>query len=1247
MLRKLLFTLFLAVFSVPALLAQVGQGSLQGKILDTETGEPLPFANVVVLRNGNQVAGTTTDFDGQYSIKPLAPGTYDLQVTYVGYQTQQINDVIVNADKITFQNMKITQGISLDEVEIISYTVPLIEKDNNSSGATVTKEQFDRLPTRSATGVAKTVGGVVTKDDGSGDLNIRGSRSSGSDVYIDGVKVIGSQALPRAAISQVTVITAGIPAQYGDVVGGITNVTTRGSSPVFFGGVEYVTSGFKVSDDKVVGLDNYGYNSAEFSVGGPIITKKDESGKITDVPFGFILSGNFTNVVDPRPSPIDIYKVKDDVLEELKNDPIRLRTTSGTAPNAEYLGMDAFEVTKFRRNVADQSYNLSAKFDWKTSETTALTFGGRYFNRDQNSPVRSNDGAYQLYNTFNNPQSLRTDYSVFGRFTQRFDNSSEDEGKNLISNAFFSIQVDYSKSQAKTQDESYKDDFWKYGYVGKFTSYTEPTYAVPEKNNGVLVLNGQEYKGEFLDAFRKPLYYGFTPSDVNIYKSNYTETYYGFENQLGRDAYKNRVEVQKGALVNGDAFPSIYGIWSSPGDIYNSYSKIDNDQIRVSGVGSADIGDHAITLGFEYEQRTYRNYSLDPRDLWNVGRQQVNSNIDAIDSTSFTVDYSGSIPRITFDRLYGGDSTNTAFSHNFRTALGLDPRGLDYIDFDSYDLDVYKMEYFDANTLINPANKVNMTYAGFDYKGDKLTSNPTLDDFFNARDELGNFKREIPAFSPIYTAFYVQDKFSFDDLVFRLGVRVDRFDANQPVLKDNYTLFPTRDAKYVRELISQAGGQGNYTIPSNIGDDYVVYVGDDKNPSIDNITGYRNGDTYYNAQGEEIQDPTAIRGKSGVSPWLVDPSRTQPSTEMTSASFKDYDPQWTFMPRISFSFPISDEALFFANYDILSQRPSEGVRIELIDYLYIKDPSGGVVNNPSLKPEKTINYELGFKQTLSSSSAMQISAFYREQRDMIQVRKLSGAYPADYITYDNIDFGTVKGLTFSYDLRRTKNISIRASYTLQFAEGTGSDATSAFTLARAGDPSLRAIFPYSFDQRHQVTGTFSFRYGEGDNYNGPVWGGTDFLANSGISLTFTGGSGTPYTARSEERALAQFGASSAPVEGGINGSRLPAIIRMDARVDKDFKLYFGSNEDGTDRKSRTLTVYLQVLNLLNSQNILNVYGYTGNPLNDGYLASLRGITDAVTRVDPNSYRTHYNLKIQNPYNYELARRIRLGLQMYF
>lgn len=81
------------------------------------------------------------------------------------------------------------------------------------------------------------------------------------------------------------------------------------------------------------------------------------------------------------------------------------------------------------------------------------------------------------------------------------------------------------------------------------------------------------------------------------------------------------------------------------------------------------------------------------------------------------------------------------------------------------------------------------------------------------------------AFQPIYVSGYLMDKFAFNDLVFNVGVRVDVFDANQPVLKDPY-LFYT--AKTVNEVLNDKNLPFKAEVPSNIGGDYTVYVDDVK-----------------------------------------------------------------------------------------------------------------------------------------------------------------------------------------------------------------------------------------------------------------------------------------------------------------------------------------------------------------------------------------------------------------------------------
>jgi hypothetical protein len=85
------------------------------------------------------------------------------------------------------------------------------------------------------------------------------------------------------------------------------------------------------------------------------------------------------------------------------------------------------------------------------------------------------------------------------------------------------------------------------------------------------------------------------------------------------------------------------------------------------------------------------------------------------------------------------------------------------------------------------------------------------------------------------------------------------------------------------------------------------------------VMGYRDGNTWYNNIGQEITDPSSIGGSGNPTPYLK-VTKTMP---LTSGAFKDYKPAVNVMPRIAFSFPISDEATFFAHYDVLTQRPTE------------------------------------------------------------------------------------------------------------------------------------------------------------------------------------------------------------------------------------------------------------------------------------------------------------------------------------
>jgi len=1248
MLRKLLFTLAIALGFATTANAQVGQGTIKGTVAEKANGEPVPFANVILLKGKEQILVTTTDFDGVYTLKPIPPGSYDIKVSYVGFSPSIVSGMIVSSGKLKKLDFQLSKGIDIPEV--IIYTDPIIELDKTEISTSVNRAQITQMAVRSVADITKAAGnGITSRDNGSGENNVRGQRSGSSVTFIDGIKIIGSTSLPKSAIEEVSVKTGGLSAQYGDVTGAVTTVTTRGAFTEYFGSAEVLSSGFKTGETTSFGLDKWGYNLFGFALGGPIIKRKNKDGDVTS-PFGFLLTGEVRHALSGQ-SVTPIYKPKDAIESQIRNNPLIFQEgNNGVVQRAQFVTIDDFEEIDFRLNDDDLSFAMNGKFDVKLTPLSSLSFGGTVNYSKSNNYNRN----FSLYNYENNTQSLNTDFRFFGRYVQRFENAKEDantkeEDKSLIKNAFFSIQADYSRRNRLTEDRNHGSDFFRYGYLGKFVANTDLSYGDFTTET---LDNGRTYRGTFLTAFDSPVSYDYTASDINPILSNYTSNYYDFFPQ-GDLRYSTAVAVEGfGGIINGGTVNgAVYDMWSSAGTVSNGYSKSENDQVRLSGRGSADIGDHAIVLGFEYEQRIERFYSMNPRDLWDLGRLSVNSHILQIDSNNYSIDYTAPSPidpTVTFERRYDG-ANRTYFAYNMRNALGLDPAGIDFIDFDSYDIDLYNMTYFAADQLINPANDVNLLYRGYDYKGKKLNASPSLDDFFNEENELGFKTRPVPAYQPVYIAGYIEDKFAFDDLIFRIGLRLDRFDANQPVLKDPYSLFPTRDVAYAKS-------QGLGETPDNIKDNFIVYVNDIENPSSNGIVGYRNPETneFFSAQGVLLNDPSVLQAGSSIAPWLIDPSRTSTSADLSTESFEDYEPQYTLMPRISFSFPISDEATFFANYDILTRRPSGENGLEPLDLIYITNHNR-IINNPNLKPTKTISYEIGFKQKVGSSSALTLSSFYREQRDEIQVRKLVGAFPEDYLTYDNLDFGTVKGFTINYEMRRTKNLSLRLNYTIQFANGTGSGSTTALNLVNSDQPNLRTIFPYNYDQRHQIVSTLDYRYGSGSDYSGPRVGGKNILENTGLNVVFIAGSGQPYTQRSlaGSNELLNGSRTPQPVEGDINGSRLPWTVRIDARLDKSFDINWGAKSEENKeawkqgKRQSNLNIYLQVLNVLNAQNIQNVYAFTGNADDDGYLNAALFQNEIRQEVNEQSFRDQYGLRLQNAGNFELPRRIRLGAQLSF
>lgn len=237
---KKIFTLTL-ILIFATMQAQETTGSIAGKLTDKEmNGEPLPFANVIIK---NTSKGTTSDYDGLYLLDNIEPGTYTVSFSFVGYETLEVPNVVVEAGKVTEVNTELgSSAASLDEVVITtvsrrdSEVALLIEQKNSieikeSIGAV----ELAKLGVSDAATATTKISGV-TSSEASGDIFVRGlgdrylyTTMNGLPIPSDDVerKNIDLGLFPTRVIQNISISKAYSVENSADQASGNIDITSR------------------------------------------------------------------------------------------------------------------------------------------------------------------------------------------------------------------------------------------------------------------------------------------------------------------------------------------------------------------------------------------------------------------------------------------------------------------------------------------------------------------------------------------------------------------------------------------------------------------------------------------------------------------------------------------------------------------------------------------------------------------------------------------------------------------------------------------------------------------------------------------------------------------------------------------------------------------------------------------------------------------------------------------------------------
>jgi len=223
-----LFTVFfsLILFS-PYLYSDISgtTGIIEGVVKDKDTGEPLPFVNIIVM--GTKF-GAATNIDGYFKITHVPAGYYKVRFTMIGYQPYTVENIRVVQDlKTVVENVKLVP-MTLEGEEIVVQAVrPLIEKDITGTTRIVENVEIDALPIDNFEDIVQLQAGVT------GGGHIRGGRATEVLYLLDGLPIqqvtSGGTAtdIPKSAIGTMTIQTGGFDAEFGNALSGIVNIVTR------------------------------------------------------------------------------------------------------------------------------------------------------------------------------------------------------------------------------------------------------------------------------------------------------------------------------------------------------------------------------------------------------------------------------------------------------------------------------------------------------------------------------------------------------------------------------------------------------------------------------------------------------------------------------------------------------------------------------------------------------------------------------------------------------------------------------------------------------------------------------------------------------------------------------------------------------------------------------------------------------------------------------------------------------------
>jgi len=208
-------------------------GKISGTVVNRETGEALPGANVIVVGTSQ---GAMADEEGEYYILNLRPGVYSITASMIGFQATTRKNVTIHSDHTALISFELsTKVIEGEEVFVIA-DKEIILMDRSASEVSIVADDIKKVPK------IRDVKDYLNLEAGIENDLIRGGGLDQTALMVDGMSFVDNRSnqpimmVNMSSIDQISIIKGGFNAEYGNIRSGLINIITKEGSPTNFSG---------------------------------------------------------------------------------------------------------------------------------------------------------------------------------------------------------------------------------------------------------------------------------------------------------------------------------------------------------------------------------------------------------------------------------------------------------------------------------------------------------------------------------------------------------------------------------------------------------------------------------------------------------------------------------------------------------------------------------------------------------------------------------------------------------------------------------------------------------------------------------------------------------------------------------------------------------------------------------------------------------------------------------------------------